>query len=233
MSDRAWEHASMEATEGTGRRQLVTRLFVVAALTMAAGYYLPLHRSHSALVAAQQTMVDENSALKRDLATAKSELTAANATHAALAAKDDQAEEGRAHEKAQHDAALSALSADLERRLDRKASVAVRDDHVVVSFPAAATKGLDKGPASAVASRLGLCDVAAALQGSARVDVVAHVDSVKEWDKTSRRAAKVAEALEGTCHVASGKTAASARSEPSGSDASLELLIDVGTAPAH
>jgi hypothetical protein len=243
MPDRAWEQASMEVeTDRTSARaertRLLTRLFVVAALTMAVGYYLPLHRSHSALTAEQQTLRDENAALKRDLAAARTDLTAVSASRAELAAKDDRVTEDRAREKAQHDQALSGLRADLERRLDRKGSASVRDDRVVVSFEASATKGLDKGPASAVASRLGLCDVVAALQGpsSAReIEVVARVEEsgASKWDRPARRAAKVADALGGTCHFAGGKVTASVRSDASEASSPLELSIDVAGGSAR
>jgi hypothetical protein len=247
MARPAWEEAPVDFRPGGMGKvaafgRWLVRLFVIAALTLGAAFYVPLYRAHRALTANHALVLDKNRTLERDLAQARSELAVSQAARATLETVNEEAASKVKGKKTRLDETLSTARARLQRLLDRKIfSLDLREDRLVASFSPAVVQGLETSPAPVVASRLGLCEIVAALANGAGVrafDVTAYVDptapaliaeaAANPRDVPSRLANRVSEALESKCQVPAGRAAAIVRGQPPTTGARLELVVGAG-----
>jgi hypothetical protein len=247
MARSAWEEAPVDFRPGgmgklTAFGRWLVRLFVIAAITLAAAFYAPLYRAHRALTANHALVLDKNRVLERELGQVRGDLAAAQAARAALEAMSAEAASRLTIKKTHLDETLSAARAKLQRFVDRKVlSLDLREDRLVVSFSPAVVQGLEASPAPVVASRLGLCEVAAALangSGTHALDATAYVDpatpalgaetGANSRDVASRLASRVSETLESKCQLPAGRAAVVVRGQSSTASAGLELAVGAG-----
>lgn len=204
-------------------------LFVVLALTFAAAYYVPLYRTHKALVAEYTSLAERVTLIENDLARAKTDLRAATAKNAELTARHqtlDVNREERTTRLVRMQTDLSSKFAPLIEK--REMSVEVRGNSLKITLPSALTENRDRTEVTPTAL-VALCNVATATAtGPFGMSVVTQNDGESKgahsaWDVASARAATVARILEQKCRYPSDRIATMSRA---GTDAGrLDLEI--------
>jgi hypothetical protein len=210
-------------------------LFVVLSLTFAAGYYIPLYRTHQALVGEYTALAERVTGVEQDLTKTRGQVAVLTAkSQEQSSASQKEATGGR--ERLRH--FESALSAKLASRIDkRELAVGVRGDAVRVSVPGA-LKSVQTHWEVTTLGQSALCDIAAAVSGSASsIVVVAELGEAKSGpgapsprDVAGARANAVERALEQKCGYPNDKLATMTRaadgaSPTSGADIALRLEI--------
>jgi len=206
----------------------LVRLLGIGALTLAGAYYVPLYRAHRELTTDFAALSQEHDTDAKSVADLKAQLATATATRDALQSKTGKAD---ARATAAH-AGAEQLRATLTTKLAGPAShgalaISSKDDHALVTFPAAALREAD-GVEVTPAASASLCDVARSVAASgATIRVVDYVapdvapsaqDSA--WVRASERGANVAHTLEGPCRFPASHLAAIALNR-SGADVTL------------
>jgi hypothetical protein len=222
-------------TMGGGSRAWLGWLFVVLSLTFAAGYYIPLYRTHQALVSEYTTLAERVTGVEQDL-------TKTRAQFAALTAKSQEQSAVTQKEAPGPRARLARfetdLSAKLASRIDkRELAVSVREDAVRVSIPGV-LKPVQTHWEVTSAGQSALCDIATAVTGTpSTLVVVAELGEAKSSpgapsprDVAGARANAVAKALEQKCgypndHLATMTRSADGASPTGGADIALRLEL--------
>lgn len=214
------------------------RLFVIAALTLAGAYYLPLYRAHAALARDHESLVQKSETLQQNLGRAQQELIP-------LKAKQDRLEAQRRsthdHEKAaqgRFDQLKTALATKLARHVS-KGTVALTEHtgRPVISLPEHAVPDAETGKPTAAATAA-LCDLATLVKGSGsfKLEVTAYAESnasseparpppANAWTPAFNRAASVVQALGERCRYPTERMAAIAMARAPRTDGVVRVEI--------
>jgi flagellar motor protein MotB len=248
MARNAWENMG-DATgmtpgvrQGVGFWGWMLRLLVVAGLTLAGAFYLPLYRAHKVLSSEYETLNQRVQTLDQELGGLRTELTQTKAKRDELEARHgmDQTRERATHELAEQ--IKTDLSGKMSRFIDKGAmAIVVRQNRVVVRLPQAVTQATGHADVTADA-RIELCALSSvvAARGAMDVRVLARDDGSTDadkarspWELTAERSAAVARMLVEKCkypseHVEAAARPATKASEGSDQKGGVELEIDPG-----
>ncbi len=205
-----------------GKGRFAARIFTVAALTLAAAYYVPLYRTHTQLLADYHSLAARVTTSEQAAASAQAALAAetAKAGAASAAHEDDEAAKGKRDARlGQAEQACRALAS------ERDVTVARRGERVVITLSGAALRPshdhVDVIPLSA------LCDATAKVAAPLNITVVAGVGGAKgrhdPWELAADRAARVAHLLEQSCKVPASRLSATARVSKDSDSIDIEI----------
>jgi flagellar motor protein MotB len=209
--------------------QTLVRLFVVLALTFAAAYYVPLYRTHNALVAEYGSLSARVTTLENDLAHAKLDVRTVAAKNAELAARHQAGDVNREQRTAQLLKVETDLSSKFAPQIEkREMSIGLRGESVRITLPSALTESHDRPELTSYA-QAALCNVAGqTATGPFGLSIVTQNDGTSKgthsaWEIASARAAAVARILEQKCRYPGDRITAKSRT---GTDAgSIDIEI--------
>lgn len=215
MARNGWENMDVmsgshgAARPGVGFWGWMLRLCVVAGLTLAGAFYVPLYRAHKELTAEYESLNQRAESIGQELGVMRTELAATKAKRDELEARRgmDQTRERASRELVEQ------TKTDLDSKLARfvgkgTLAVAVRQNRVVVHFPAAITETAAHTDVG-VETRIALCALSAAViaRGPTDVSVVSRDDasaaepgkSRAPWEGAAERSALLARVLVEKC----------------------------------
>ncbi|HVU00450.1 MAG TPA: hypothetical protein VHE30_01815 [Polyangiaceae bacterium] len=197
---------------------------LIVAVTFAAAYYLPLHRTHSRLVTEYGALAERATAVEKELATARAEAAAATEKAASLA----RSRKTEDTQKQKHEKLIDAVYSDVDGKLGADSGLSARkkDDGVVVRLDGASLKAVRDHVEVAAPAAKALCAVAADVTSDLRVTVTssgAGKGSKSPWESSSDRAAAVARVLADKCGLVSDRLSTAARV---GGDGSVEIRVE-------
>jgi flagellar motor protein MotB len=243
MGRNAWESDAELGRSGRSTRwgRIFVWILVVGAATFALAYYLPLHRTHRALIQQQRELTETGKAFEQEIRTTKQQLDAA------VKKRDELEAERSLRDRSQKAAAdrSDQIRKTLSAKLGNQAGIAIgaTNGRVLVAIASDVLFAAKKQELSAGGRAL-LCELAAAgethpIRVGAVTDEAAPAGrSSSAWDSSAARAATVARSLEEQCRVAHARLTAigygrERASSPAFAGAKvsgnrIEIEIDVG-----
>lgn len=215
-----------------GKTQWFGRLFVVVALTFAAAYYVPLYRTHKALVADYTSLAERVTAVEKDLARTRADLGAAVANNQELSLRHQKEDVGSRERSPRIQAELSSKLAPLIAK--QELSVGHGADRVRITLPDALKQIQNRFEVTS-AGQSALCAVATAVSGTRTITVVAELGEAKTGpgapsarEVAAARAGAAARTLEQKCRYPSARIATMTRpgtgnAASTGADIDLEI----------
>ncbi|HEX7670394.1 MAG TPA: hypothetical protein VF395_12450 [Polyangiaceae bacterium] len=211
------------------------RLFVVLSLTFAAGYYVPLYRTHQSLVSEYTTLAERVTGVEQDLTKTRGEFSALTAKNQEQSSAGQKANTGGRERLQRFEGDLSTkLASRVEKR---ELAVGAQGDAVLVSVPGALQQ-VQKHWEVTAAAQSALCDVAAAVTGTpSSIVVIGDVGQAKSGpgapsarDVAAARANAVARTLEQNCGYPSNKVLTMTRladGSPPASSTDIALRLEM------